>query len=105
MSTVTRWKFTNNQNSDAFYTDGSLKGREGVMWIGKEPCTLHEGILYYGKPAVIAEHSDAPCSIKCRQATQPFCRCSCHGRNHGIENRDMANAIMEEDVIYLGWGD
>ena len=103
MATVTRWLFKNGQNDESFVYEGNAKSIPGVKMVGKEPCVLYEGILFYGKPLVIAEHSDAPCSARCRQATDIYCSCSCHGKNHGIENRDMANAVQEEDVIYIGW--
>jgi len=103
MATITRWLFKNGQNSDTFVVDGNAWNLPNVKNVGDEPCVLHDGILYYGKPLVIAEHSDAPCSKNCREASEPYCRCSCMGKNHGIDNRDMANAIQEEDVIYLGW--
>ena len=67
-----------------------------------EPLVMFEGRLYYGRLLTATKVEGAPCSTNCRQATHPFCRCSCQGKNHGIENRDMANAIQEEDVIYLG---
>lgn len=68
----------------------------------REPSVMYKGLLYFGRLLNATKVEGAPCSTNCRKAMRPFCKCSCHGKNHGIENRDMANAIQEEDVIYLG---
>lgn len=69
--------------------------------IYKEPTCLYKGILYVGR-LLNSGLGGGPCTPNCRKALKEFCRCSCRGKNHGIENRDMANAIQEEDVIYIG---
>lgn len=71
-------------------------------FIYKEPACLYKGLLYVGRLLTATKIEGVVCAANCRKAMHEFCRCSCGGKNHGIENRDMANAIQEEDVIYLG---
>jgi hypothetical protein len=122
MTTISRWFFKSPQSTETFIFEGNpqdipafqgwirTKKRSGAKkiksnngkFIYKEPSVLYKGFLYYGR-LLSATYSDgAPCSPRCRRATGHICRCSCGGKNHGIENRDMAGAIQEEDVIWIG---
>ena len=120
--TTNKWFFYSNRNDETFVFEGDpanlgnfqgwirTKQRSGTKriattdgkFIYKEPCVLYQGILYYGRKLDATKSEGAPCNTSCRQATRAICRCSCQGKNHGIENRDMADAIQEEDVIYIG---
>jgi len=116
-----RWFFKSTRSDETFIYEGnpedipsfqgwvSVRKQTGTKkiktasgkFIYKEPTILHKGLLYVGRLLNVAI-GGGPCSPNCRRAMQPFCRCSCQGKNHGIENRDMANAVQEEDVVYLG---
>lgn len=118
---INRWFFCSPRSEETFIYEGNpeslptfkgwvtTKTKAGAKkvqlatgkFIYREPSVMHKGILYFGR-LLSAGLSGGPCSPNCRKAIRPFCRCSCHGKNHGIENRDMANAVQEEDVIYLG---
>lgn len=121
--TTNRWFFYSDRSDETFIFEGNPSQLEGFQgWVTskkargrrkvtgadgsltyKEPSVLLGGVLYFGRLLTATKVEGAPCSTNCRRATHPECRCSCHGKNHGIENRDMANAIQEEDVIYVGW--
>jgi len=117
MATVNSWIFKNGQGKPNLRYEGDIKGIDGLTWVsapkgtratkmfdGKQPCIVHEGTLYYGEPEVVWEQgADTPCNTNCKNAKGIFCSCSCKGKNHGAENRDMANAVRVEDVVYLGW--
>ena len=122
MTTNNRWFFSSKRTDETFIYEGDPKNIPGFKgWVStkqkagskkvatsngrflyKEPSVLYQGILYYGRSLTATKGEGAPCSKNCRQAMLPFCKCSCQGKNHGIENRDMADAIQEEDVTYLG---
>lgn len=121
MATVNSWLFKNRQGKPPFRYEGDINNFPAdigeVKWVkvkdvwakklfdGKQPSVMHNGILHFGEPEVIwRQGNDAPCSTNCRNAKGIYCQCSCKGKNHGINNRDMADAIREEDVIYIGWG-
>ena len=117
MATVNSWIFKNGQGKPNLRYERDIKDVPDVEWVpskavwakkyfnGKQPRILHEKILYYGEPDVVwTPGKDAPCSANCRNAKGKYCQCSCKGKNHGINNRDMADAIQEDDVIYIGWG-
>lgn len=117
-----RWFFRSNHGDETFVYEGKpekLPGFKGWVttrtkagsrkikkadgkFVYKEPSIMHGGVLYFGRLLTATKTEGAPCSTNCRRATRPFCRCSCQGKNHGIDNRDMADAIQEEDVIYVG---
>ena len=117
-----RWLFSSPRHDETFRVEGNpedlpnfkgwvtarrrvsakkVKAKSG-KFIYKEPTLLYDGILFYGRLLTATKVEGAPCSTNCRRAMHEFCSCSCHGKNHGIDNRDMANAIQEEDVIYVG---
>lgn len=114
-----RWLFTNKQNKRTIRFEGNpsdilnvkwikVKGRAGAREfkqkngtrIYKIPSILYDGVVWFGR-RIETSVSGAPCSIKCRQATLPYCQCSCKGKNHGIDNPGM-DYFNEEDVVYIG---
>lgn len=117
-----RWFFKSPRSDETFIYEGNPEKLPGFKgWIStkkgigykkvkksdgkfdyKEPSVMLEGVLYFGRLLTATKVEGAPCSTNCRKAMNPICRCSCQGKNHGIENRDMANAVQEEDVIYIG---
>lgn len=116
MTTISSWLFRNNQGKPPLRYEGDIKDLPGVKWVsikgspwagqfdGKQPCILVDGMLHYGEPEVVWTPGDeAPCSTNCKNAKGVFCSCSCKGKNHGINNRDMANAVEPNEVVYTGW--
>jgi len=42
------------------------------------------------------------CNTGCKRATEPECRCSCGGKNHGAENKGLAETGEMPEVVYVG---
>ena len=69
--------------------------REAGVLIGDE-------LIWLRRVLVATQDDSIPCTHGCKKAQTRVCRCSCGGKNHGIDNRDGPHAIQEEDVIWIG---
>jgi len=103
-----RWK-GQSRDGNIYTFDGSPADVPSFhSWVpalrGKrEAGILMDGELVFFKRVLYGEFDPSkPCTTGCKQAKGEYCRCSCGGKNHGIENRDMTNAIQEEEVIWVG---
>lgn len=63
---------------------------------------LYRGVLYWAHKVKATQNDRIACNTACRRATEPFCVCSCGGKNHGIENRGLAEGAEPLDVIWDG---
>ena len=58
--------------------------------------------LVFLRKIVATQVDTVICSGRCRKARTPICRCSCGGKNHGIDVRDIPGAVQENEVEWIG---
>jgi len=52
-----------------------------------QPAVLLDGVLQFGRKMMATQNDSVRCTTSCKRATQPFCSCSCGGKNHGIHHK------------------
>jgi hypothetical protein len=70
--------------------------------LSKEPIVLFGDIRLQGKKLRATQRDSVKCTTACKRATKPVCICSCGGKNHGIENRGLAETGEMPEVVYVG---
>lgn len=96
---VERWFFYNSRAHKTTWIDAPQLHPGFQGWRkGKQPCVLIDGVLQFGRK-LRAIQTDNECNTACKRATEPWCQCSCRGKNHGIENAGTSFEIAEKDVV------
>jgi hypothetical protein len=100
----TRWFFYNADTGEFVFTlDGDPRQHPGYHGIGRHikndgsvddeyPMLLRLGQLYIGRFGAVSTDDAIVCNRNCETATQPDCRCSCGGKNHGVSHGGFAPA-------------
>ena len=58
--------------------------------LAKEPRVLFGDYILQGRKLKATQRDTVLCTTGCKRATEPMCICSCGGKNHGAENKGLA---------------
>jgi hypothetical protein len=97
-----------SRDGTIYRMDGDPSGALGfTAWCGKgrnrEAGVVLKGELIWFRRAVRGTYDPAvPCTPSCKKAKGEYCKCSCGGKNHGVENRGLSETGETMDVVYIG---
>ena len=84
MTKVYRWFFYNERAHKTTVIDYPERHEGFHGFVKRHPAVLIDGVLQFGRRLQATQNDNVKCATGCKRATEPWCQCSCGGKNHGI---------------------